>query len=108
MNATERFHVERVASLRCCVGKRFGGCEGRENVHHVAEGSGKRSWFAIAKLCEAHHVGPLGLHSGTKAFIRRFRPPGDSEFGMLVWTNEDIAKFDLARSISKQVRDAKL
>lgn len=92
MNAAERHHVDSVARLRCCVGRRFGGCEGREAVHHVAEGSGKRSWFSIAKLCEGHHVGAIGLHSGTKAFIRRFRPPGDSEYGLLVWTNEDLAR----------------
>lgn len=97
MNAAERYHVDRVARLRCCVGIRFSGCSGEEAVHHVAEGSGKRSWFSTAKLCEAHHVGPIGLHSGTKAFIRRFRPPGDSEYGLLVWTNEDLARADRAR-----------
>ncbi len=97
MNSAERLHVDRVARLRCCVGVRFGGCTGREHVHHVAEGSGKRSWFSIAKLCDGHHEGPIGLHSGTKAFIRRFRPPGDSEYGLVVWTNEDLARLDLER-----------
>ena len=97
MNVVERWHVDRVARLRCCVGIRFAGCVGGEDVHHIAEGSGKRSWFSVAKLCEAHHVGSIGLHSGTKTFIRRFRPPGDSEFGLLIWTAEDLAKADLAR-----------
>lgn len=96
MNVAEQFHVDRVAKLRCCVGLRFGleGCYGREAVHHVAEGSGKRSWFSIAKLCYGHHQGTLGLHSGSKAFIRRYRPPGDSEYGLLVWTNEDLANYE--------------
>lgn len=29
---------------------------------------------------------------GSKAFCRLYRPPGDEEMGLLIWTLEDIAK----------------
>lgn len=29
---------------------------------------------------------------GTKNFLRLYRPPGDSEFGLLIWMVEDMAK----------------
>ncbi len=65
-------------------------------LHHVAEGSGLRSDFAIAPLCVEHHRGANGLHGmGTKAFIRTYRPPGDSEYGLLVWTCELLARNSL-------------
>ena len=65
-------------------------------VHHVAEGSGLRSDFSVAGLCLEHHTGKSGLHGmGTKAFIRLYRPPGDSEYGLLVWVNELIARGNL-------------
>lgn len=94
MSVASAFWMGVVASLGCAVGNRgFGGCEGGNEVHHVAEGSGERSDYAITCLCEAHHRGAAGLHGmGTKAFIRLYRPPGDSEYGLLVWTNEDAAK----------------
>ena len=63
-------------------------------LHHVAEGSGLRSDWAQVPLCFDHHQGPMGLHTlGTKAWIRRFRPPGDSEYGLLIWAIEDVAKY---------------
>lgn len=106
MNSIERHHIERVASLVCCVCRRSAGWHNYEehlqmlsrvgHIHHVAEGSGERSNFSICKLCYDHHEGPNGLHgAGTKAFIRMYRPPGDSEYGLLVWTNEDLAELDL-------------
>ena len=62
-------------------------------IHHIAENSGLRSDFAISPLCQEHHRGASGLHGmGTKAFIRVWRPPGDSEYGLLVWTNELMAR----------------
>ena len=30
---------------------------------------------------------------GSKAFIRVYRPPGDSEYGLLVWLIEDLARY---------------
>ena len=91
-NAKARWR-NRLASLRCVVGARHGGCEGRLNLHHVAEGSGLRHEYALVPLCEEHHVGGAGLHGmGSKNFIRLYRPPGDDEYGLLVWLLEDLAK----------------
>ncbi len=85
--------MDRVAKSGCVVGHRQGGCEGGDEVHHVAEGSGLRSDFSVACLCVGHHRGPAGLHGmGSKAFIRLYRLPGDSEYGLLVWQNEDLAR----------------
>lgn len=86
-------HKSLVASAGCVVGNRVGGCEGRITLHHVAEGSGLRSDFAVVGLCEGHHQGPAGIHGlGTKTFIRIYRPPGESEYGLLVWQAEDLAR----------------
>ena len=82
-----------LAEIGCVVGHRHGGCSGRVQLHHVAEGSGLRDDWALVPLCEAHHTGQAGLHGlGTKSFIRLYRPPGDSEYGLLVWMIELMAK----------------
>jgi hypothetical protein len=92
-NAGKR-HMQAVAEAGCVVGNRgLGQCEGRVEVHHVAEGSGLRSDFSVAGLCSEHHRGGSGLHGlGTKAFCRLYRLPGETEYGLLVWANEDMAK----------------
>ncbi len=86
-------HKERVASCGCVICRRLGygyvPCE----VHHVAEGSGLRSDFATAGLCTEHHTGASGFHKRGKAFLVQFRVPGESEYGLLVWVNEDLARF---------------
>ena len=82
-----------LARLCCVVGRRHGGCTGGINLHHVAEGSGLRNDWALVPLCEGHHTGQAGLHGmGSKNFLRLYRPPGDSEYGLLVWLLEDLAK----------------
>lgn len=96
MNNAEKRHVELVAQAGCVVCRRLGHGFVSCHIHHVAEGSGLRSWFATAGLCYEHHEGATGLHGmGTKAFIARYRPPGDSEYGLLVWVNEDLARFGI-------------
>ena len=101
MNAAEKLHVKKVAALRCVICKRFESTGLPTRVHHIAEGSGVRSDFSIAPLCsnatntDGHHAGVLGFHAGPKAFIRRYRPPGESEFGLLVWANEDLSEAEL-------------
>lgn len=90
MNA--RQHLERVASLGCCVCRRIGNGYTPAEAHHVAEGSGLRSDWAVAPLCTEHHRGPTGFHSRGKAFLSQFRVPGLSEYGLLVWTIEDLVK----------------
>ena len=94
MSALGALHMARIRMAGCCVGNRgFGGCSGPMEIHHVAQGSGARSDFATACLCQNHHRGGVGLHGmGTKAFCRLYRPFGDSEFGLLAWVNEDLAR----------------
>ena len=83
----------KLAALRCVVGVRHGGCSGSIELHHVAEGSGLRHDYGLVPLCHEHHTGQAGLHGlGTKSFLRLYRPPGESEFGLLIWTMEDLAK----------------
>lgn len=100
--AAEERHMERVASVGCVICRRLYGhyipCE----LHHVAEGSGLRSNYAVAGLrgddYEDHHdgrdTGGAGFHLlGTKRFCSLYHVPGDSEYGLLVMVNEDLAKF---------------
>jgi hypothetical protein len=84
-----------LASLRCVVGSRHGGCEGQTELHHVAEGSGPRHDYGLVPLCTAHHdphrTGS-GFHGmGTERFCKLFRVPGENEYGLLIWTMEDVA-----------------
>lgn len=93
MTKAESEYLDLVASLGCCVCRRLGNGYVPAQVHHVAEGSGKRSNWAVAPLCPEHHQGKTGLHgAGTKAFIRMYRVPGETEWGLLGWVNEDRAR----------------
>lgn len=92
--AAEKRWMAYVATFRCVVCVRHGPIPGRQKkeVHHVAENSGVRSNWSVVPLCWEHHVGGAGLHGmGTKSFINLYRPPGDSEYGLLVWFLEDLA-----------------
>lgn len=90
---TEQQWKTHLATLPCLVGRRHGGCQGRINLHHVAEGSSVRSVWALVPLCEEHHTGGSGLHTmGTKKFVARYRPYNDQELGLLAWLIEDLAK----------------
>lgn len=104
MNAVERHHVERVAQIGCVVCRRVFECFTPAEIHHVAEGSAPRSWFAIAPLCPIHHDehrAGTGFHGmGTDRFCAAFRVPGGTEYGLLVWVNEDLALMDLGRLVT--------
>ena len=93
-------HKARVARLGCVVCHFAHGIpDTPSQVHHVAEGSGLRSDFAVAPLCFEHHQGASGFHRlGTGPFCRLYRVPGESEYGLLVWTAELLARADLRRS----------
>lgn len=84
--------LKMIRKLECVVCRRCGlQQQTPTEAHHVAEGSGKRSDFATVPLCSEHHRGPAGLHGmGTKAFVRLYRPPLDHEFGLMVWTAQDL------------------
>ena len=85
--------MQKVAQNGCVVCRRMGYRDVPAEVHHVAEGSGLRSDFAVAGLCPEHHRGQSGLHGmGVKAFLKLYRVPGETEYGLLVWVNEDLAK----------------
>ena len=80
----------RLASMRCVIGQ---DCKGSVELHHVAEGSGLRHEYGLVPLCAEHHRGPTGLHGmGPKAFLRFHRPPGESEYGLLILMIEQLAK----------------
>lgn len=88
----EKKYMDRVARLGCVVCRRLDYGYVPTQVHHVAEGSGLRSPFAVAPLCEEHHTGSSGLHGrGVKAFCSAYRVPGETEYGLLIWVNEDMA-----------------
>jgi len=92
----EAFWKELLAGLPCALASRAPGtCSGRVELHHVAQGSGKRSTFAMVPMCSGHHreFHPQVGGAGTRGFLRRYRPPGESEYGLLVWALEDLAKF---------------
>lgn len=93
MNKAESAHVERVASVGCCICRRLYGHFVPAQIHHVATGSGVRSHFAVAGLCPEHHLGGSGFHTMGKQFLKLFRVPGESEYGLLVMVNDDIAKY---------------
>lgn len=87
----ETFWKALLAKLDCVVCRRYVPTGVRPSLHHIASGSGLRSVFSMAPICEPHHQGPRGFHSAPKGFILMYRPPGDCEYGMLVWVCEDLA-----------------
>lgn len=83
----EQRHMGIVASLGCVICRQFYGVRTPAQVHHVAEGSGVRSDFMTAGLCELHHKGKEGLHGmGPKLFLRVYRLP--TEYHLLLLVNK--------------------
>ena len=67
MTKTESAHMDRVASLHCCL------CGSQPvQVHHIREGQGMSqrasNWLTIP-LCPQCHTGPMGVH-GDKTMLR--------------------------------------
>jgi hypothetical protein len=95
-NVVEAAYMGRVAGLGCLICRRLGYGYAPAELHHVAEGSGHRSNFAVAPLCSVHHDEHrrgTGFHGmGTERFCAQFRVPGESEYGLLVWVNEDLQR----------------
>ena len=88
----EALWMNKVASLGCVICRKVYGKYVPCEIHHVAEGSGVRSDFSIAPLCKEHHTGASGFHKRGKLFLKQFRVPGESEYGLLVMVNEQIAE----------------
>lgn len=80
-------HMAIVASLGCVICRRDQGVINAPDVHHIAEGSGKRSDFMTAGLCKYHHtLAGTGLHgAGVKKFLMMNDLP--SEFHLLELVN---------------------
>lgn len=93
MTKAESLHMDRVAQLGCVICRRLRGHYVAAELHHVAEGSGLRSNYAVAPLCPEHHRGGSGFHTMRKQWLKLFRIPGESEYGLLVMVNEDLAKY---------------
>jgi len=85
-------HLERAASLGCCVCRRLGHGYVPAQLHHVAKGSGYRNPWAVVPLCQEHHTGASGFHKRGKIFLSQFHVPGESEYGLLIWLIEDMAR----------------
>lgn len=70
--AEERWHMDRVAALGCCV-------TGRKDVviHHIMHMAGKARRrdhrFVVALIPELHNMGPLSVHAlgGEAAFMEQ-------------------------------------
>ena len=85
-------------AVGCVVCRRFAPLAGRVELHHVAEGSGLRSDWAVVPLCELHHRGSHGLHGiSPEAFCKVYRVPGEIEWGLLVWTIEDVVRLGVLK-----------
>ena len=86
----------KLAVVGCVVGRRHGGCQGKVELHHVAEGSGPCHEYSLVPLCYAHHDPDRtgsGFHGmGTERFCKLYRLPGESEYGLLVLLLEDLAR----------------
>lgn len=67
------------------------------HVHHVAEGSGKRSDFATVCLCPYHHDGLGGFHRLHDTFLKLHRVPWEREEGLLAWAAEDMTLLAMNR-----------
>ena len=93
MTRAEEQHVECVASIGCVVCRRLGHGYSPAEIHHVAEGSGLRSNFAVVGLCKEHHTGGSGFHTLRKRFLSLYRVPGETEWGLLAWVNEDLSRY---------------
>lgn len=74
MMSKKHNHMAIVASTGCVICREFDGINIDGQVHHIAEGSGRRDDYMTACLCDLHHTGALGVHGmGVRAFLRLFK-----------------------------------
>lgn len=96
MSAAEKQYMGIVASIGCVICREETGDYVACEVHHIAEGSGKRSAYATVGLCPEHHRGSIGLHGrGVKSFCAAYRVPWENEYGLMLWVNKWRAKLGL-------------
>lgn len=83
----EKTHMQIVAESGCVICREYLDCETPAEVHHIAEGSGRRSDYMTAGLCTEHHRGGSGLHGmGIKAFCSLYGLA--NEFSLLGLVNK--------------------
>ena len=91
MSAAGIRYMGLVAQLPCVICVLLGQPSPQVEVHHVATGSGVRSDFGVAPLCPEHHRGQSGFHGmGSRAFCSLYRIPGETEYGLLILTAEQL------------------
>jgi len=97
MNKAEKHHVDLVAQIGCVICLEFEQTITPCEIHHIGEGSGQRSNFMVAGLCEKHHrTGSASLHgAGIKNFLRLYKLP--SEYHLLDLVNKYRAQDELYR-----------
>jgi len=86
----EKYHMDKVASTRCVICREHFNEFTPGQVHHIAEGSGKRSGFMTACLCEEHHKGATGFHTNTRKFLMLWGLP--TEYHLMLLQNKFLAK----------------
>jgi hypothetical protein len=100
INAAEGRYMGLIASMQCVICWKFPDLAtglGVE-VHHLGEGSSRQCNWLVAPLCGSrsdggHHRGGAGLHGmGVKAFLKLYRIPHESEYGLLALVNEQMAQ----------------
>ena len=94
----ESHHKAKLARLGCVVCQFALGIDDTPaQLHHVAKGSGQRSPYSMAPLCPEHHTGKSGMHSMGQGFFSLYRVPGETEYGLLVWPFEALARAEVKR-----------
>ena len=88
--APAKRHMSMVASLGCVICREFYDTKTPCNVHHIAEGSGKRSDFMVAGLCPEHHTGAEGFHGAPRDFLRVYKLP--TEYHLMGLVNKFMAE----------------
>lgn len=86
MNSAEKCYHDILRRIGCVICREFYGVITPPSVHHIAEGSGVRSEYLAAGLCDPHHKGPGGFHDGPKVFLRVYRLP--TEYHLLLLVNK--------------------
>lgn len=88
MNKAEKKHVDAVAAIGCVICREFEETITPCEVHHIGEGSGNRSNWLVAGLCEKHHrTGSASLHgAGVKQFLRLYKLP--TEYHLIELVNK--------------------
>jgi hypothetical protein len=97
MNKAEQHHVDSVSAIGCVICREFEEIITPCEVHHIGEGSGERSNFMVAGLCEKHHRnGSASLHgAGVKRFLRLYKLP--TEYHLIELVNKYRAIDELYR-----------